>query len=167
MKFALVANNNIVHQFIVYDGQAAYTAPDGLRVEQVQDWIRVGDVFNISQPQYVPSTADLLDALAAHCYLVQTGGIKVGDILVSTDDTSALKLTAAWLKAHTDDTIQITWITNNVPVVINAAQILALGDAVFTFEQKCYAVRGQLITNILQYHDIATLLTAFDAGVAA
>lgn len=114
------------------------------------------------------SQSRLLAALAQHRYVIQTSGMTIGGVSVSTDDVSVGKLTAAWIKAQNDPTLSITWITSgNAPVVLNATTITAIGDAVFAFQQKCYAVQGNLITNVGQYTTAAALVAAFDAGMAA
>ena len=43
MKWALVDRNNIVQNVIDYDGTSTYTPLSYLTLEQVNDWINIGD----------------------------------------------------------------------------------------------------------------------------
>ncbi len=51
MKWALVDNDLICRAVIVYNGEDAYTPPEGLTLEQVNDWIAVDDNINAPEPQ--------------------------------------------------------------------------------------------------------------------
>ena len=106
--------------------------------------------------------AQLLAALAAHRYTVQTGGIVVAGVPVSTDEVSLAKLSDAWIKSKFDNTITVSWVAGGNVYPLNAAQILTIGDAVFTFQQKCYAAQAALIPNVAQYQDTASIIAAFD-----
>lgn len=50
MKYALIDSNNIVQNVIVYDGVAEYAPAAGLALQQVNDWVNIGDNKNISEP---------------------------------------------------------------------------------------------------------------------
>ncbi len=107
----------------------------------------------------------LLSALAAHRYAVQSGGITVSGVPVSTDEVSLAKLSDAWIKSKFDNSITVSWVSGNNVYPLNATQILAIGDAVFAFQQKCYAVQGGIIPNVSQYSDAASITAAFDTAM--
>lgn len=43
MKWALVNAENIIQNLIEYDGEQAYAPPDNLTIQQVNDWLNIGD----------------------------------------------------------------------------------------------------------------------------
>lgn len=54
MKWALVDKNNIVRNIIVYDEGTPYFPPDWLTVEQINDWIDIGDMKD--NPESLPDS---------------------------------------------------------------------------------------------------------------
>lgn len=50
MKWGLVDSNLICQSVIVYDPTNLYTPPDGLTLQEVNDWIVPGDNINTSEP---------------------------------------------------------------------------------------------------------------------
>lgn len=131
-------------------------------------WTRLNaGEFGAIAPFPTPTQAQLLTALAAYRYTVQTGGLTISGVPVSTDEVSLAKLSDAWIKAKFDNTLTISWVANGNVYPLNAAQIIAIGDAVFTFQQKCYATQANLLQNISNYNTIANIKTAFDNGMKA
>ena len=57
MKYALIGSNNIVVNVIEYDGIAPYTPADGLFLEQVNAWVKIGDDKNT--PEHEPAEPEL------------------------------------------------------------------------------------------------------------
>jgi hypothetical protein len=49
MKWALVDSDNIIQNVIAYDGADEYIPPQGVTLQQVNDWLHIGD--NVNQPQ--------------------------------------------------------------------------------------------------------------------
>jgi len=49
-EWALVDANGIVQNIIVYDGSSPYTPPQGLTLEQVNNWVQIGQNVNTPQP---------------------------------------------------------------------------------------------------------------------
>jgi len=52
MQWAFVDNNNIVDNIIMYDGVSQFTPPDGLSLQQINDWVGIGQNINVSEPSY-------------------------------------------------------------------------------------------------------------------
>jgi hypothetical protein len=50
MKYALVDANNIVQNLIVYSEGSNYTPEEGLSVQQVNEWINIGDNKDAPEP---------------------------------------------------------------------------------------------------------------------
>lgn len=55
MKYALVDSNNIVQNFIVFNPQSTYVPPFGLIIQQVNDWINLGDLITNPAPTPTPT----------------------------------------------------------------------------------------------------------------
>lgn len=50
MKWGLVDSNAICQNIIQYDGSSPYEAPEGLVLQQINDWIQIGDNVSIDPP---------------------------------------------------------------------------------------------------------------------
>lgn len=81
-----------------------------------------------------------LSALANRRWQAETGGIVVGGVSVKTDRESQGKLTAAYVKAMNDPGFAIAnWkVAPGVFVQLDAAGIIAIGDAVTAHVQSCF-----------------------------
>lgn len=110
-----------------------------------------------------------LSALAAHRYTVQNGGTTISGNVFKTDAESRLALLAVYSVASANPSFECAWktATGNF-VTLNATAIIAAGNAVLEFVQKCFDVESALTSNIGNYiADPASIITAFDTGMAA
>lgn len=59
MKYGLVDSNNVLQNVIIYDGNSLYTPTSGLTIEQINDWIQIGENINTPQPQLTDNTLNM------------------------------------------------------------------------------------------------------------
>lgn len=99
------------------------------------------------------------DALAAHVnemkrrvaaqrWRVETGGIMADDVAVSTDRDTQAKLTAVRIIAKEDPAYTCNWKLPGGFVTVNAAQIIAMADAVRAHVQSAFDREAALLTEI-------------------
>lgn len=88
--------------------------------------------------------AELLLRLAQRRWEIETGGVTVGAVQVSTDDRSKLLVTDAARKAEADPKFSTRWKAKNGWRDLNAAQIIAARDAVFNHVQRCFDREAEL-----------------------
>jgi len=104
----------------------------------------------------------LLASLAAHRYAIANGGTTFNGIALQTDDTSRSDLMAAYIMATANPSYTIQWKTPAGFATLNAATILALGNAVAAFVQKCFSTEAALVANVAQYQTVTDIIAAFD-----
>lgn len=51
MKWALIDNQEIIQNIIAYDGVSEFLPPEGLTLNQVNDWCLIGQNINITQSE--------------------------------------------------------------------------------------------------------------------
>lgn len=106
----------------------------------------------------VDPVAEKLAALAARRWQAETGGIVVGGLAVKTDAETSAKLTAAYVQAEKNAAFTVRWkVETGVFVTLDAATIIALGDAVTVHVQACFNREDELTTAILAAADAAAL----------
>ncbi len=100
-----------------------------------------------------------LAALAERRWQAETGGIVIGAVPIKTDRESVSKLTAAYIKAkEAPDFVISNWkVTEGVFVTLDAATLIAIGDAVTAHVQACFDREAALSAQILAAADTAAL----------
>lgn len=122
------------------------------------------------EPTYTASILQqsLLAGLASHRYSVLNGGTIINGIPFKTDPESRSDLMAIYIIANANSGFSTAWKADDGNFYpLTASQIVATGNAILGFVQKCFATEHTLKTNIANYTDIPTIIAAFDAGMAA
>ena len=101
----------------------------------------------------------LLAALATRRWQAEEAGIVIGGVPIKTDRESQTKLTGAYLKADRDPEFTISnWkVAEGLFVTLDAATIIATGDAVTAHVQACFDKEAELTADILAAADAAAL----------
>lgn len=115
--------------------------------------------------------AGLLAALAAHRYDVQNGGITISGHPYRTDQASQFALTgaliAAQVAAGANAPFQIEWkMANGDFVTLSGADVVAAWMTGMAFVQKCFSTEKSVKDTVANFHTVAAILAAFDAGMA-
>jgi hypothetical protein len=93
-----------------------------------------------------------LDALAARRWQAEEGGMSSPPM--ATDRVTQAKLTGAYVKATQDPAFTVNWkVGRGAFVTLDAATIIALGDAVTTHVQTCFDREAALTAQILAAAD--------------
>mgnify|MGYP000199153969 CR=1 FL=1 len=108
----------------------------------------------------------IIDHLPAYRYQKETGGITVNGVQIQTDRESRAILTGAYVRAKEDNLYTVRWKTPAGFVTLNAAQIIAISDAVADHVQKCYAAEADVYSDILSMTSKEDVETAFDQSYA-
>lgn len=121
--------------------------------------------FTSSRPPLEDTRAAMLAALADIRWQHEAGGILIGGAAIKTDAASQAKLTAAYVQAmQNDEEFIVRWkVENGQFVTLDAATIIAVGDAVTAHVQACFAHEDALTTAILAAEDHEAL-DAIDIG---
>lgn len=148
-----------------YPVAAADDVPDGKIV--VSTSIELIDGL----PKYVDVLADIpftdmratkLAALAERRWQAETGGMVIGGVPIKTDRESTGTITAAYVQASGNPAMTVRWkVDTGVFVTLDAATIIAIGDAVTAHVQACFDNEDVLTTAILAAED-QTALDAVD-----
>lgn len=152
-KFAIIENGTVVN---IADAESALGDDwiewtEGVEKGDMFD----GDVFTKPAIPLPDRKAAMLDELADIRWRHETGGIVVGGSPIKTDGESQRKLTSAYVQAEKDSGFVIdNWkIAPGVFVPLNAATIIAIGDAVTAHVQACFDHEGAVTTAILAAED--------------
>lgn len=86
--------------------------------------------------------------LASYRYEVETRGVNLNGSLILTDRESQASVTGGWVKAKDNPNTTIDWKGANGWVLLDAATMIMIGDAVFNYVQGCFAREGQLSREI-------------------
>lgn len=100
-------------------------------------WLHNGKTFSAPGTEQQSKT-DLLAAIAAKRFTVETGGITVQGLAIDTSRDSQNLITGAALAADRDPAYSVKWKTAGGFVELSAAQLLALADAVRKHVQACF-----------------------------
>lgn len=103
-----------------------------------------------------------VDILSGYRYQKEIGGITVNGVQIQTDRESRAILTGAYVRAKEDNAYIVRWKTPAGFVTLNAAQIIAISDAVADHVQKCYAAEADVYSDILTMTSKQDVETAFD-----
>ena len=131
---------NVRAQFVAAHGEAAWTfrmrGGSLLVPAAMEATIRAIDPDDAS----TATKARLLAFAADKRWRVETGGITVGGVPLSTDDRSKLMITGARIKADNDPDFTTPWVAADGSVsTVNAATIIAISDAVLAHVAACFA----------------------------
>lgn len=102
----------------------------------------------------IPSVADrktqMLAALAARRFVAEEAGTNRLGSPMATDRITQVKLTGAYVKASADNAYSVRWkVAPGLFVTLDAANIIAIGDAVAGYVQDCFDREDELTTAIL------------------
>lgn len=139
---------------------------DGVRIIPFDgDLSRIGPVPDAGQPDLRPfaepaATVDLLVAYAAaQRYVIETSGIAVSGMAVKTDRESQAMITGAYMRATGDAEFATQWKgANGSFVALNAAQVIAVGEAVALHVANCFSLEAEAVAKIQ-----ASQIETFDA----
>lgn len=112
--------------------------------------------------EVLPTLEDLraakLAELADRRWQAETGGTTVAGTPIKTDAESTGKITAAYVRASANPAFTVRWkVDTGVFVTLDAATIIAIGDAVTAHVQACFDMEDTLTTAILAAEDAAAL----------
>ena len=103
-----------------------------------------------------------LEALAERRWRAETGGALVGNMPVKSAASSTAKITAAYVQAKANPAFTVNWkVDKAMFVTLDAATIIAIGDAVTSHVQTCFDHEMALTTQIMLAKD-AKALDAID-----
>jgi len=150
------------------------TAPPTPTAEQVAEeappalvngtWQQAWTVRARTADELAAAKVARLAALAAHRYEIETAGISFGGTTIPTDRQTCAILTGAYVQAAGNPAFAIKFKSpDGTFSPINAAQILAVGDAVTAHVQACFARESDLADAINAAQDFAAL-AAIDTG---
>lgn len=109
-------------------------------------------------PTLAQARADKLAALAERRWQAETGGTLVGGMPVKTDASSTAKITAAYVQASANPNFAVNWkVDTAMFVTLDAATVIAIGDAVTAHVQACFDNEMALATAIMLAPDVAAL----------
>ncbi len=106
--------------------------------------------------------ADLIGYAANVRWRKEVGGISVGGIPVATDDRSKLLIASARIKADSNPEFTTKWKTGSGFILLDAATIIALSDAVLAHVDACFETEGEVLAAI----DAGTITTRDDVDAA-
>jgi hypothetical protein len=99
--------------------------------------------------------ADLIGYAADRRWRKEVGGIVVGGVPVTTDDRSKLMIAGARIKADANPEFTTNWKTGSGFILLDAATIIALSDAVLAHVDSCFETEGEVLAAI----DAGTITT--------
>lgn len=97
------------------------------------------------------------EALAARRYAAETGGIVVNNLQIATDRHTQSVLTGARILAKEDANYSVNWKGPQGWLVVNAAGIIAMADAVAAHIQACFDNEKALSDQIDAAADVAAV----------
>lgn len=96
---------------------------------------------------------NMLDRLAGRRWIAETGGIIVGGAPIKTDRESQAVLTSAYVQASGNPEFTARWkVGRGAFVTLDAATIVAIGNAVTSHVQACFNREDELTDEILAAH---------------
>lgn len=110
--------------------------------------------WNIVERRIEDRKALMLDALADRRWRAETGGGILSGVPIKTDRDSTAKITAAYVQAVANPSFTVRWkVDTGVFITLDAATIIAIGDAVTAHVQACFDNEDALTTAILAAED--------------
>jgi hypothetical protein len=101
--------------------------------------------------------AEKLAAIAEYRYGIEIGGIAVGGLQIKTDRESQAMVNGAWSAAQIVPPIEINWKGENGWVLIDAAAISGIAQAVIAHVQSCFTNERAHAEAIYALPDIAAV----------
>lgn len=108
--------------------------------------------------------ATIASHLPAYRYAKETGGITVNGVHIQTDRETRSTLLGARVMAVADNSYTVQWKTPEGFVTLNAAQIIAISNAVAAHVQKCYAAEATVLPTLDTLQNVTEVETAFDTA---
>lgn len=125
-------------------------------------WLRPVEQVDLRVPDNLALLKDRLKAkLADVRYQHEVGGVTINGSLVKTDRESQATITAAYARASVNPATTVSWKADNGFVVIDAAEIMFFGDAVFSHVQGCFD-RERHFNELIDAAETVDTLTGID-----
>lgn len=113
----------------------------------------------------------ILADVAAHRYSVQNGGYTYNPLSATfkTDAESRLALLGIWTVANANSEFSVSnWkLANGTFIPLSNSQIIAVGNAILAFIQKCFNSEENIKANISSYSNSASAISAFNNLMAS
>lgn len=116
--------------------------------------------IQVIEPEYTQD--DILEYLRKFRDEKIYSGITVNGVTIETDDLTQQRIMAARIVAKEDANYTVNWKASGTFVALNAAQIIAISDAVRLHVQKCFDAEKTATDNIDNYGTPDEVKTAFD-----
>jgi len=162
MQWALVNAQDIVENVIVYDPELPYKPAEGLRIVEINDWVTIGDRFDMPQPTITDNMAAryTIEERRGFCAMavaqkrdnVISSGITVNSNTYFTDDASLNTM----LQAITMEGLGIlstfprSWILADSSIItVSYDDIKAVAVAIAQKKNACYANYMALVAKIM------------------
>tara|TARA_R110002020_G_scaffold467027_4_gene690215 strand:+ start:29882 stop:30442 length:561 start_codon:yes stop_codon:yes gene_type:complete len=166
-KWADVANTCInclvvfeeIGSAIPFTSSASDATPHGRELfERIVDG-DFGPIAAFDLPSFGEQRATKLSDLANRRWQAETGGIVVAGMSVPTDDKTQSRVTAAYVKAAQDSEFAIpNWkFAPGVWGALDAATIIAIGDAITAHVQACFSNEAAISALIVAAADHSAL----------
>ncbi len=121
------------------------TSRVGAPVLRDGSWIRPVEVVDLPDDTPIEDLRSRLQsAIAAHRYRIETQGLPFGTSRIKTDRESQATITSAWSVAKQNPSTVVDWKAEDGWVQLDAATVVAIGDAVFDHVQSCFTREKQL-----------------------
>lgn len=160
MRYAVIENDVVINAIeadadFSHPGMELVADPDGsIHI----GYARVAGEFGPPQIPLVDLKKERLAALAARRWQAETGGIVFMGMSIKTDEDTQRKITGAYVQATRDSGFVVKWkVAPGVFIDLDAAAIIAIGDAVTAHIQACFANEAALTAAILAAGDVAAL----------
>lgn len=150
MRYAQIVADR-VHGVFEYDPLPEF-APNIVMIELPEGspvaagWRYDGAVF--SEPEPEPVAADWPALIAARRYEAEVGGIEIAGMHIATDDRSKLLINGAESRASRNPDYVLNWKTPGGFVLIPAAHVLMIADAVADHVQACFDREAELLAAV-------------------
>ena len=125
-------------------------------------WLRPVEAIDLRVPDNLAVLKDRLKSkLADVRYQHEVGGVTINGALVKTDRESQATITGAYARASVNPATTVSWKADNGFVVIDAAEIMFFGDAVFSHVQGCFD-RERHFNELIDAAETVDTLTGID-----
>lgn len=113
---------------------------------RVQAYIADGYVYRAGA--FVLTRERLVEYAAEKRWRVETGGVEVGGVRIATDDRSKTLITGGRIKADADPEHTLRFKADGGFITLDAAQIIAISDAVFAHTQAAFDAEDAVLEAI-------------------
>lgn len=112
-------------------------------------WVRLEEVIDLRTSDNLEILkARRLEQLKSLRYIHEVAGVEVNGVMIETDHTSQAKITAAYTRAVRDPNFTVPWQAVNGFFLLDATQIIAVGDIVMDYIQKCFVTQSAYVAQI-------------------